>query len=85
MRRKQITAILMSAIMTVSTCVSAGGISALAAETADTGATQAAAVEEAAEEIAEEPEQQKKCRKRWMRRWKLLKKLQWTKSLRTKP
>ena len=47
----------MSAIMTVSTCVSAGGISALAAETADTGATQAAAVEEAAEEIAEEPEQ----------------------------
>ena len=58
MRRKQITAILLSAIMTVSTCVSAGGISALAAETADEGATQAAVVEEAsAEEIAEEPEQ----------------------------
>ena len=58
MKRKQITAILLSAIMTVSTCVSAGGISALAAETADTGATQAAEVEEAsAEEIAEEPEQ----------------------------
>ena len=52
MKRKQITAILMSAIMTVSACMPMNGISAWAAETAGTGATEVAA-EAAAQKPAE--------------------------------
>ena len=66
MKRKQITAILMSAILTVSSCMPMNGISAMAAETAGAGGTEVAAEVEAdtaadteAEETAvDEPEQE---------------------------
>ena len=47
MKRKQITAILMSAILTVSSCMPMNGISAMAAETAGAGGTEVAAEVEA--------------------------------------
>ena len=46
MKRKQITAILMSAIMTVSACMPMNSMQALAAENADASGTAAAVVEE---------------------------------------
>ena len=55
MKRKQITAILMSAIMTVSACMPMNGISAMAAETAGAGATEVAAEAAAAQEPQQEP------------------------------
>ena len=74
MKRKQITAILMSAIMTVSACMPMNGISAMAAETAGAGGTEVAAevdadagadtdaeeatVEEPKQEPAEDPAQE---------------------------
>ena len=60
MKRKQITAILMSAIMTVSACMPMNGISAMAAETAGAGATQVAA-EAAAEQEPEKAEPQQEA------------------------
>ena len=54
MKRKQITAILMSAILTVSACVPMNNISAMAADKSGAGATEVAA--EAAE--AQEPQQE---------------------------
>ena len=55
MKRKQITAILMSAILTVSACMPMNGISAMAAETAGAGATEVAAEAVAAQEPQQEP------------------------------
>ena len=55
MKRKQITAILMSAILTVSACMPMNGISAMAAETAGAGATEVAAEAAAAQEPQQEP------------------------------
>ena len=59
MKRKQITAILMSAIMTVSACMPMNGISAVAADKAGAGATEVAAEATAAQQSAaavQEPE-----------------------------
>lgn len=52
MKRKQITAILMSAIMTVSACMPMNSISAMAADKAGAGATEVAAEAVAAQESA---------------------------------
>ena len=52
MKRKQITAILMSAIMTVSACMPMNSISAMAADKAGAGATEVAAEATAAQESA---------------------------------
>ena len=43
MKRRQVTAILLSAILTVSSCMPMGSISAMAAENAGAGGTEAAA------------------------------------------
>ena len=59
MKRKQITAILMSAILTVSACMPMNSISAMAADKAGAGATEVAAEATAAQESAaavQEPE-----------------------------
>ena len=56
MKRKQITAILLSAVMTVSACMPMNGISAFAAESAGEGNTEIAAAEEQEEEPAAEAE-----------------------------
>ena len=59
MKRKQITAILMSAILTVSACVPMNSISAMAADKSGAGATEVAAEAAAAQEsteTAQEPE-----------------------------
>ena len=50
MKRKQVTAILLSAIMTVSACVPMNGIGALAAENAEAQNTETAFTEEQSEE-----------------------------------
>ena len=55
MKRKQITAILMSAILTVSACMPMNSISAMAAENAGAGATEVAAEAAAAQEPQQEP------------------------------
>ena len=55
MKRKQITAILMSAIMTVSACVPMNSISAMAADKSGAGATEVAAEAAAAQEPQQEP------------------------------
>ena len=52
MKRKQITAILMSAILTVSACMPMNSISAMAADKAGAGATEVAAEATAAQESA---------------------------------
>lgn len=54
MKRKQITAILLSAVMTVSACIPMNGISAFAAETTGEGNTEIAAAVEAEEEAPAE-------------------------------
>ena len=50
MRRKQVTAILLSAIMTVSACMPVNGIAAFAAENAGAESTEAAEVAEEQDE-----------------------------------
>ena len=59
MKSRQVTALLLSAIMTVSACMPMNGISAFAAENTGAGSTETAAVvEPEIEEEAEEPEEQ---------------------------